>query len=335
MAHPLFVIEQAMRQFSSQWYSGLRPSLEVQTKYDGSLVVNSTVFCSNMPSSPQFPFSSTPKSKRAMKNARYRHNKARKMEQKSRTTADVETQCSNQEDALNNESKKIDSGFKEASHETSTVKVMEQNESIPLDLLENDLGNDKSTSSTGAPSNSLEGMVFPDKKVTSVPNEVSSNSIVASYHCESCHKELDRAMDHPPNNLTCEDCCNEQRRLDPNEEIRYEENPPRCSSCTEENLCQGCEEAMEKFFSYLISCLGQEKNVSRRKKKNKKKICPFCTDLKDWYLDNSVEQLIDTLTDGRIVRVKDSPCKDCMRLLYNQNWFSLEEAYNSVTNIYT
>ena len=66
--------------------------------------------------------------------------------------------------------------------------------------------------------------MFPDKKVTSAPSEVSSNSIVASYHCESCHKELDRAMDLPPNNLTCEDCCNEQRRLDPNEEIRYEES---------------------------------------------------------------------------------------------------------------
>ena len=59
--------------------------------------------------------------------------------------------------------------------------------------------------------------------------------------------------------------------------------------------------------------------------------------MKDFNLDEEweTEALIDTLTDGRIVRVKDSPCKDCMRLLYNQNWFSLEEAYNSVINIYT
>ena len=34
MAHPLFIMEQALRQFSSQWYAGFRPSLEIQTKYD-------------------------------------------------------------------------------------------------------------------------------------------------------------------------------------------------------------------------------------------------------------------------------------------------------------
>ena len=64
MAHPLFIMEQALRQFSSQWYAGFRPSLEIQTKYDGSLVVHPKSFCSNKPSfdwqensASQFPFS--------------------------------------------------------------------------------------------------------------------------------------------------------------------------------------------------------------------------------------------------------------------------------------
>ena len=123
---------------------------------------------------------------------------------------------------------------------------------------------------------------------------------------------------------------NEQRRLDPNEEICYEENPPRCSSCTEEYLCQGCEEAMEKFFSNLIDLInpGQEKNVSKKKKKGKKKICPFCTN-SDVFNESvcDTEYLISLLTDRRVVQLQDSPCKDCIRLLYKQHWFSLEKAY--------
>ena len=131
MAHPLFIMEQAMRQFSSQWCSGLRPSLEIKTTYNGSLVVNSKVFCSNMSSpcdwrdkssTPQFPFSSTPRSKRAKKNARYRRNNALNKVQKPITTEDVETQCSNEkEGALNTKAIKADSGFKETTYETSTA----------------------------------------------------------------------------------------------------------------------------------------------------------------------------------------------------------------------
>ena len=99
MPHPLFLIEQAVRQFSSQWCAGLRPSLEIQTKYDGSVVVNSKMFCSNNPpqskSASIFPSTSTPRSKRAKKNARYKRNKENRMEaSKSRTTTDVETQYS-------------------------------------------------------------------------------------------------------------------------------------------------------------------------------------------------------------------------------------------------
>ena len=125
MAHPLFIIEQAVCQFSSQWYAGLRPSLEILTQYDGSLVVSSRMICSNKPprfdwsenSASQFQFTSTPKSKRAKKNARYRRNRAR-------TTKDVETQFSNSDDgAPINETENVDSGFNENSCKEKAASV--------------------------------------------------------------------------------------------------------------------------------------------------------------------------------------------------------------------
>ena len=86
------------------------------------------------------------------------------------------------------------------------------------------------------------------------------NSAAAIHKCEGCLKELNRTLEHQPENLACEDCCKEQERLDPNEENRNEENPPRCS-CTEESLCQGCEEAMEKLFGNKYN--EYRKNVRR------------------------------------------------------------------------
>ena len=170
MAHPLFIMERALRQFSSQWYAGFRPSLDIQTKYDGSLVVHSKSFCSNKPSfdwqeksASQFPFSSTPRSKRAKKNARYRRNKEHRMEaSKSRTTTDVETQYSVEDGAPNPETKQGDSGFNENSDENFTSNATENSYTRPdNDLVGSgfsDKKNDKSTLSkaTYVPSNSPE-----------------------------------------------------------------------------------------------------------------------------------------------------------------------------------
>ena len=412
MAHPLFIIEQALRQFSSQWYVGLRPSLEILTKYDGSLVVNSKMIYSNRPAefnrpengAPQFQYTSTPRSKRARKNARYRRNKARSMkdvetqfsnngdgasinEPESRPSANVETQFSI------NDNEKVDSGFMEDSRNESIGYTCEKatqalgkvpfnpsdagfnqkDEIFALDdsvtpirdvvllnssaaehdcknsqkkndgTLENcgdaqvivDYGEKQCTSEEGAlnieakkvdsgfkvtntdvASNSLEGMVFLENNVTSVSSEASSNSIVASYHCESCLKEFDKAMEHFPENLTCEDCCKAIRTLDPNEGNCCEENPPRCSSCTKENLCHGCEEAMEKLFRHLITLneLGMTKNTRKkaRKMRREKYTCPICTFpslLKsdcEWEMFEVLILLIDSRT------VLDLPCKECM-----------------------
>ena len=132
MAHPLFIIDQAMYQFSSQWYTGLKPSLEIRTEYDGSVVVNSKMLSSNRSpinwwwekGTSQFPFSSTSRSKRAKKNARYRRNKARKMEaSKSRiTTTDVETvrKC----ETIKKSSKLEDAVFIAACHLKENVENM-------------------------------------------------------------------------------------------------------------------------------------------------------------------------------------------------------------------
>ena len=86
---------------------------------------------------------------------------------------------------------------------------------------------------------------------------------------------------------------------------------------------------MEKLFSYLIGLInpGQEKNVSKKKKKGKKKICPFCTNsdvfkFDEWEQDT--EYLISLLTDRR-VQLQDSPCNDCIRLLYKQHWFIIRQ----------
>ena len=352
MAHPLFIMEQALRQFSSQWYAGFRPSLEIQTKYDGSLVVHSKSFCSNKPpfdrwekSDSQSPFSSTPKSKRAKKNARYRRNKEHKMEAStSGRTTDVETQYSVEDGAPNTETKNGDSGFKENSDENFTLKEATDISDISYIRLDNDLvgrgfsdiKNDESALSkaTNVPSNSP----VASKSNIETIEVLHETSAAAIHKCEGCLKELNRTLEHHPDNLACEDCCKEQERLDPNEENRNEENPPRCSSCTEESLCQGCEEPMEKLFSNLIGLinLGQEKKVPKKKKKGKKKICPLCTNSDvfnfEWELD--MEELMSLLTDRRIVQVQDSPCKDCMRLLYMQHWFSLEESYLFISNIY-
>ena len=43
MAHPLLITELAVKQFVSQWNCGLRPSLQLTTKSDGSVLVASTV----------------------------------------------------------------------------------------------------------------------------------------------------------------------------------------------------------------------------------------------------------------------------------------------------
>ena len=39
MAHPIYVAEQAMKIFIAQWLSGLKPSLKLSTKIDGTIVV--------------------------------------------------------------------------------------------------------------------------------------------------------------------------------------------------------------------------------------------------------------------------------------------------------
>ena len=49
MAHPLFVAEQAVRNFIIQWLSGLQPSLQLSTKPDGSIHVTSEVDTVPMP----------------------------------------------------------------------------------------------------------------------------------------------------------------------------------------------------------------------------------------------------------------------------------------------
>ena len=43
MAHPISIAEQAMKLFVMQWFNGLKPSLYLSTKSDGSIVMTSEV----------------------------------------------------------------------------------------------------------------------------------------------------------------------------------------------------------------------------------------------------------------------------------------------------
>ena len=43
MAHPSYVIQQAIFQFFDQWTHGLQPSLEIKTEENGSIVVSTRV----------------------------------------------------------------------------------------------------------------------------------------------------------------------------------------------------------------------------------------------------------------------------------------------------
>ena len=196
MAHPLFIIEQAVCQFSSQWYAGLRPSLEILTQYDGSLVVSSRMICSNKPppfdwsenSASQFQFTSTPKSKRAKKNARYRRNRAR-------TTKDVETQFSNSDDgAPINETENVDSGFNENSCKEKAASVSSK---VPPNFSDGD-------------STEKDEVSAMDDSVT--PNTVDAlmESPAAGYDCDCNHEEFDGTLEHCPENTNYENCLDAQ-----------------------------------------------------------------------------------------------------------------------------
>ena len=196
MAHPLFIIEQAVCQFSSQWYAGLRPSLEILTQYDGSLVVSSRMICSNKPprfdwsenNASQFQFTSTPKSKRAKKNARYRRNRAR-------TTKDVETQFSNSDDgAPINETENVDSGFNENSCKEKAASVSSK---VPPNFSDGD-------------STEKDEVSAMDDSVT--PNTVDAlmESPAAGYDCDCNHEEIDGTLEHCPENTNYENCLDAQ-----------------------------------------------------------------------------------------------------------------------------
>ena len=43
MVHPIYVTEQAVRNFIAQWFSGLKPTLRLTTKEDGSITVMSQI----------------------------------------------------------------------------------------------------------------------------------------------------------------------------------------------------------------------------------------------------------------------------------------------------
>ena len=339
MAHPLFIMEQALRQFSSQWYAGFRPSLEIQTKYDGSLVVQSKSFCSNKPpsnwwekSSSQPPFSSTPRSKRAKKNARYRRNKEHRMEaSKSGTTTDVETQYSVEDGATNTETNKRDSGINENSDENFTSNATENSHTCPdndpVGSGFSDKQNDKSTLSkaTYVPPNSPEA-----SENKTVVSEVSyQNSTAAIHQCEGCLKEFDRTLEHHSNNLNCKDCHEAQKSLDPKEETQ-----PKDCSCNGDHICQACKDLVEQYFCLLLS----NKNLLPKQKINKVKLprsfmrennynCYFCSRDQGLHI-YSMKMLGDIIN-----LAEDPPCMECKLFFYTQSWFSLEEVHNSLNSL--
>ena len=49
MDFPLSVVDQALRQFSNQWYYGLQPSINITTMEDGTVVIKSELICSSKP----------------------------------------------------------------------------------------------------------------------------------------------------------------------------------------------------------------------------------------------------------------------------------------------
>ena len=355
MAHPLFIMEQALRQFSSQWYAGFRPSLDIQTKYDGSLVVHSKSFCSNKPSfdwqensASQFPFSSTPRSKRAKKNARYRRNKKHRMEaSKSRTTKEVETQYSVEDGAPNTETKQGDSGF---NGNSDTNLIATENSYTPLD---NDLAgsgfNDKQndkpilSKATYVPPNSPEAS--ENKTVTSeVPHP---NSNAAFHQCEGCLKEYDRTLEHyPPNNLNCKDCREAQKSLDSEEETQPEHcnvDPvvasPGTGQVYGDHLSQESKDSAEKIFNVILESKNllpkQQINTIKlsRSDRRKKINCFFCKNLavksgKGGLVIENMKDLLD-----HIYMVEAPPCFECKIFFISHSWFSIK-CIQAYANIY-
>ena len=81
MIHPIFMVEEAMKTFIMQWYSGLQPSLRLRTNDDGSIQVNVAVTSSPLPilkSNQNTVVSSLTRRHRSGKNARLRRNLLRK-----------------------------------------------------------------------------------------------------------------------------------------------------------------------------------------------------------------------------------------------------------------
>ena len=214
MPHPLFLIEQAVRQFSSQWCAGLRPSLEIQTKYDGSVVVNSKMFCSNSSQSKSsasiFPFTSTPRSKRAKKNARYRRNKTSKMKGLI-PTANVETQFSINDAALSSsETENVDSGFNNDSNISNTDTATTFNTSYN--------GNHSNKAEGPAPqviSAGEENVDLEDSVTTSYLDDALLNSSsTARHNSESYPKEVVASLEQYPEHSLVENCYEAQDTLD-------------------------------------------------------------------------------------------------------------------------
>ena len=203
MAHPLFLIEQAVRQFSSQWCAGLRPSLELQTKYDGSVVVNSKMFCSNNPPQSKngsiFPFTSTPRSKRARKNARYRRNRAHKMRGLI-PTVNEETQFSNNDVALS-ETDNVDSGFNNDDNISNLDKATAS--------ITSNHGNSNNEAERPAPqviSADEENIHLDDSVTTLYMDDALLNSSAARHNSESYLKEVVSDLEQYSDNSIDRNC---------------------------------------------------------------------------------------------------------------------------------
>ena len=337
MAHPLLIIDQAMYQFSSQWYAGLKPSLEIRTEYDGRVVVNSKMQSSNRSpinwwekGTSQFPFSSTSRSKRAKKNARYRRNKARKMEaSKSRiTTTDVETQYSDMDGSSFTKTEITDSGFNERSPSNP-----QGHDLVGRDFNEKDMSYSASSKATSVPSDS------PDKGSNDI-GEVLPDLSTAIHWCEGCLKEFgNKALENYPVNSTCKDCSEAHKSLDPTEMPCHEETSDaspeeialslglstHCTDCNEEYTCPKGIRLCEHFFGSLLRmknvksqwnllCNGNLKEEKKTKNKKKKKrnldpnACEFCCEER-----MDVKKISNMVELVRSVEMSENlPCENCM-----------------------
>ena len=214
MAHPISVAEQAMKLFVMQWFNGLKPSLYLSTKSDGSIVMTSEVASFSAPL--QVPPNVSHSGRRSGHGARNRRRNSRAANSNNLEVNNSTNNCNSTMEQNHSRAADIPQGSSVANIPTvsSTPQKLqsEQLESIdaPRDLMNiSNFSHSSQPSFPCSPANALSNQV----PINCIRAENGCPNLITSYYnrytaiCATCENFLEEKLKSTPFSHSLCPCC--------------------------------------------------------------------------------------------------------------------------------